>query len=279
LLVLSLGKLLGAVTAGAELTAGSALVVVECRSLRFALLTDKVIDIQSIAQDVVQSAEQGEEFDGYLIGQSGTLVGLLNLERLITEQRMHSYRQYLVRNPALGRQDKSHSVSGVKRRFLSFMIGREYCGIPLESVQRVEESSVLTELPRTGYKVLNDDEAGRGLSENSLSGVVQIQGKIVPVIDLRYEFGLSAASGHTEQQGSTSQQARVASLNSVFLVVSVDDNSYAMRVDAVERVVSIAQEAIEPVQHASSDFIESVGRLDGRLISLLSLEPLKQGAT
>ena len=224
------------------------MVVVSCRGLRFGLLTDSIVGIQSFDKETLQSVEHGaadsdkDEIAGYLIGQGETMVALLRLEQFISEQRMRHYRQFLVKHQ--GDADTAATKAPrVKRRFLSFRVGREYCAIALESVQRVQECSAPV-----------------------VSGVVQIAGQIVPVIDLRLEGG------------SASQAGAVAGpiKDAVFLVVRHDGDNFALLVDKVERVVEIALEDIAPEQSSNLDFIASVGRLDERLISILSLAPLKQ---
>jgi chemotaxis signal transduction protein len=46
----------------------------------------------------------------------------------------------------------------------------------------------------------------------------------------------------------------------------------------VDRVIEIAERDISPVRTGENDYLTEVGRLNGELISLLSLEPLSRAA-
>lgn len=49
-------------------------------------------------------------------------------------------------------------------------------------------------------------------------------------------------------------------------------------VDRIERVIEIEERNITPVRSHNSDYLNEVGKLDGELISLLTLEPLTLAA-
>jgi purine-binding chemotaxis protein CheW len=245
LLGLSLSVLLGARTP----TPQSVMVVVESRGMRFALLTEKVLGIESFTQDAVQPAEQGQEVEGYLIGQGGAMLGLLRLDGVISEARMAAYRRYLVKNHLETVLEKTTEVRRATRRLLTFRLGREHCAMPLEWVDRVEEGRQQTRVPE---------------GDSVLAGVVQIQGEVAPLVDLRLETGLQA-------QGPSGQDP-------VYLVVRIDGSRWALLVDRVDHVVELPETDIEPVHSSSSDYIAAVARLNGRLLSIITLEPLRQAA-
>lgn len=243
LLALSLGLMLG----GRGLAPQPVMVVVESRGMRFALLAERVVGIERFPEGSVQAAEQASEVEGYLIGDGETMVGLLRLDGLISDERFAAYSNYLVKNRLENMMENTADAALATKRMLTFQLGREHCAMPLEWVERVEEYHDETGVP-------GGDEAG-------LSGVVQIQGEVAPVVDLRREMGL--ADG--KQAGA-------------FLVVRLDGGIWALTVDRVERVVEIRETEIEPVKSAATDYIGAVGRVNGKLLSILTLEPLKLAA-
>lgn len=243
LLGLSLGMLLG----GRDGAAQPVMVVVESRGMRFGLLTEKVIGIERFKEGSIQTAEQGMEVEGYLIGKGEIMVGLLRLNSLISEARFTAYSNYLVKNRLGNIMEKTEVGRQATQRMLTFQLGLERCAMPLEWVERVEEYHEKTGVP-------GGDDAG-------LSGVVQIQGEVAPVVDLRREMGFPCTTDAA-----------------AFLVVRLDGGIWALSVDRVERVVEIRVADIEQVKCVTTDYIGSVGRVNGKLISILTLEPLKKAA-
>lgn len=243
LLGLSLCLLLGARGDAAQ----PVMVVVESRGMRIALLVEKVIGIERFEEGSVQTAESGGEVEGYLIGNGETMVGLLRLTGLISDERFAAYSNYLVKNRLENMMEKTADERQATKRMLTFQLGQERCAMPLEWVERVEEYHDETNVPGGG-------DAG-------LSGVVQIQGEVAPVVDLRREMGFASPADA-----------------GAFLVVRLDGGIWALTVDRVERVVEMREADIEPVKSAASDYIGAVGRVNGKLLSILTLEPLKLAA-
>ncbi|MFZ4503223.1 MAG: chemotaxis protein CheW [Methylovulum sp.] len=238
LLVLSLGRLLGHSLASVELQ----MVVVEVQGMKLALLVDKVLGIERFSKDALQIAELGLELEGYLINKQGKMAGLLCLEGLITRQRLEQYCQFIVQNHTEAKLDRT----ATKQRLLSFFVGSEYCALPLHIIERVEEYREYTDVPG-------------GSAE--LSGVVQVQGAVTPVVDLRRIMGLSTQTAAT-----------------AFLVVRLSDGVLAVMVDRIGQVLELPDTDIEAVKHASTEYITAVGRLNGKLLSILTLEPLNLAA-
>ena len=96
--------------------------------------------------------------------------------------------------------------------------------------------------------------------DKSLSGVIQIKGEIAPVIDLRSMLGVKAIE------------------TSSYVVVRVDNEPWALIVDRIERVIDIEEANITPVRNQQNDYLNEVGKLDGELISLITLAPLTLAA-
>ena len=96
--------------------------------------------------------------------------------------------------------------------------------------------------------------------DESLTGVIQIKGEIAPILDLRSILSITPLE------------------TSSYVVVRVDGAPWALIVDKIDRVIEIPEKDITAVRTQQSDYLTEVGRLDGELISLLSLEPLASSA-
>jgi purine-binding chemotaxis protein CheW len=136
-------------------------------------------------------------------------------------------------------------ASPATRRMLSFRLGTERCAFPLLWVDRVEAYSPGVNLP-------DGDEF--------LAGVIQVKGEIAPVIDLRRLLGVTAIE------------------TSSYVIVRVEKEAWALMVDRIERVIDLQESDITPVRNQQNDYMNEVGKLDGELISLLSLMPLTLAA-
>lgn len=97
-------------------------------------------------------------------------------------------------------------------------------------------------------------------SPPEVEGVINLRGKIIPVIDLRRRFGFEGKDKSTESR---------------IVVVEVRGKVVGFIVDRVHEVLRIERAIVEPapemVCSIDSDFIEGVGKLEDRLLILLDL--------
>lgn len=127
-----------------------------------------------------------------------------------------------------------------------FRLGETEFGVPVEQVRRIERLMPVTRVPR---------------APRFLEGVVNIQGDIVPVVDLKKRFDLAA--------GPYDDKARI-------VVVSLGDQVAGMMVDAVREILWLPVSQIESPPAMVADingvYLTGVGRLADRLIILLNLD-------
>ena len=101
------------------------------------------------------------------------------------------------------------------------------------------------------------------LSLDFVKGVVNLRGKVVPVVDLKKKFSINFQENQKEVR---------------FIVVEIEKKIIGFQVDKVKEVISIPLNSIDPtpsiVSGISQNYIEGVGRIDGRLIILLNIEKL-----
>ena len=98
-----------------------------------------------------------------------------------------------------------------------------------------------------------------------ITGVVNLRGQVMAVIDLAKQFGLGS-------QAELSKTARI-------VVVEIRGETIGLLVDEVPEVLRIAQDDIEPTPDilqtaVSKHYVKGVGKLGERLVMLLDLEKI-----
>lgn len=142
-----------------------------------------------------------------------------------------------------------------QEQLVVFEVGDESFGIDISIVQEIIRLQPITEVPKAPMYV---------------KGVINLRGKVIPVIDLRERFGFSI--------GEETKATRI-------VVVNVLGNTVGMIVDAVSEVLRLATDSIEPpstiVESVGSQYLKGIGKLEERLIILLDLDKLlvEMGAT
>ena len=133
-------------------------------------------------------------------------------------------------------------------QLVSFVVGTEEFAISILSVQEINRMMQITRVPQ---------------SPPFIEGVINLRGKIIPVMDLRKRFGLGKLEDHSD--------ARI-------VVVEVKGRVIGFTVDRVNEVLRLRADIVEPpptmVCSIDSDFVKGVGKLDDRLLILLDLERL-----
>jgi purine-binding chemotaxis protein CheW len=125
-----------------------------------------------------------------------------------------------------------------------FLAGEEY-GVDVRLVQEIIRLAEITQVPRAPQFV---------------KGVINLRGRIVPVIDLKRKLGL----GEVEP----TRQSRI-------VVVKVRDRLMGLLVDGASQVLkvplSVIEAAPEEVVEIDASYIRGVAKLETRLIILLDL--------
>lgn len=131
-------------------------------------------------------------------------------------------------------------------QYVVFNIGKELYGVGIDFVREIVRVPDITEVP---------DAPG------FLQGVINLRGRIVPVIDLRKRLRLDGSE--------LSRSSRV-------LVTDNSGSLLGLLVDSVAEVLKIQSGSVErPPEMVSAvgvEYIAGVAKLDGRLIILLDLD-------
>ena len=140
--------------------------------------------------------------------------------------------------------DKPSQLRGGK--FLSFFLGGEEFGIEILKVQEIMGLLPITRVPQT---------------QRYLKGVINLRGKVIPVIDLRMKFGMPAVESTNE---------------TCIVVVHVHTVEVGVIVDKVSEVINIPDQDIEPAPSFgaaySTDYILGIGKTQSRVIILLNID-------
>ncbi len=133
-------------------------------------------------------------------------------------------------------------------QLVGFKIGEEEFAVDILRVQEIIKMIMMTKVPNTPEYV---------------KGVINLRGRIIPVIDLRKRLGL---------------KEKEADQNSRIIVVEIEENTIGFIVDEVSEVLRIPQSIIEPppsmVGDVNANFITAVAKLENRLLILLDLEKI-----
>lgn len=145
------------------------------------------------------------------------------------------------------------SADGNHDKFLTFCLGQEEYGLPILSVREIIGLVDVTPLPQ---------------SPPSIKGVINLRGKIIPVMELRARFGMPSVSDTPE---------------TCILVVEVTGQDGAtgpfqlgVIVDTVREVLDIDRASIEPPPNCGSSTsslpIQGMGKVKDKVVILLSAD-------
>ena len=137
-----------------------------------------------------------------------------------------------------------HVVDGGK--FLTFFLANEEYGIEILKVQEIIGMLSITAVPRT---------------PSFVRGVVNLRGKVIPIIDLRLKFGMPA-SKQTEETCIIVVQARGVEIGIV--------------VDRVSEVLDIAADAIDATPafgaEVDTEYLLGIAKAEGQVRLLLDID-------
>jgi len=153
-------------------------------------------------------------------------------------------------------EDHAGGTAQLGGKYMTFQLAREVYGLEILAVREIIGLMEITRMPRT---------------PEFIRGVINLRGKVIPVVDLRIKFGMSAVEA-TEQ--------------TVIIVVQCQVDGRAltmgMLVDLVLEVVTIEAAQIEPPPDLGSatiegQFIRGVGKTTHGVAFLLDTARILTG--
>lgn len=136
-------------------------------------------------------------------------------------------------------------------QLVTFKVSDEEYGVDILSVQEIIRHTGITRVPN---------------APSFVEGILNLRGKVIPIIDLRKRFGLP-----TKQPD---EQTRI-------VVFSLASGVIGCQVDSVSEVLRLPSTMVDPppavVAGVDSTYILGVGRLSGRLLILLDFNQVLTG--
>jgi len=126
------------------------------------------------------------------------------------------------------------------RRLVVFTVGDEEYALPIGAVQEI---------------IRYTEPRSVASSVGWIRGVISLRGKIVPVFDLAARLGQPLVVGGDDHR---------------IVIVEAAADMAGLIVDAVQEVLTVDDEQLEPLPSDHGDAIEAIAKIDDRLIVLLN---------
>ncbi|HUN85886.1 MAG TPA: chemotaxis protein CheW [Terracidiphilus sp.] len=136
------------------------------------------------------------------------------------------------------------------RQYLTFKLGNEIFATDVAKVREVLDLTTITAIPRT---------------PPFMSGVINLRGSVVPVVDLRLCFEMSKT-----------ESTRKTCIVVVEVVLDDEATVIGALADSVEEVIDLEPDQIQPAPrigtHIHTDFIKGMGKRDTQFIMILDID-------
>lgn len=136
---------------------------------------------------------------------------------------------------------------GANNKYLLFHLGQEEFGIPILRVKEIIGMLQITQVPKTAHYI---------------KGVINLRGKIIPVMDLRLKFGQS-------------ERAYDARTCLVVVEIKEQNKTIAIAIDSVSEVATIQKNDIETPSSLTSldtQSLQGVAKIKDRVVLLLDID-------
>lgn len=147
----------------------------------------------------------------------------------------------------MDKQDLKRNIS-----YLSFHLGDEIFALNVSKVHKILEMIPVTEVPHT---------------PDYMKGVINLRGKVLPVIDTRIKFGMPP----TETTKKTCLLVTEATIEEEEVMV-------CLLVDSVQAVLKLTDEEILPPpaigSKYQSDFMSGMARINDKFIMVLDIDKI-----
>ena len=133
-------------------------------------------------------------------------------------------------------------------KYLTFQLGQENYAIPILKIKEIIGMMAITQVPRL---------------PEFMKGVINLRGKIIPVIDLRLKFGL--------EEKDYNERTSI-------IVMELGNTTSGMVVDTVDEVIDIEPSDIEPPPQYGNDidqaFLSGMGKIGENVVMLLNVDKI-----
>lgn len=130
-------------------------------------------------------------------------------------------------------------------QYLTFGLGNQSYAVPIGAVREIIQVCEITTVPKT---------------PSFVEGVINLRGKIIPVVDLKMKLGMSRAA---------------ATRQTCIIVIEAESGQVGIIVDQVNEVVDLEASQIEPSLSIGDDdslgFLMGLGKLPDRVLILVDI--------
>jgi purine-binding chemotaxis protein CheW len=143
-------------------------------------------------------------------------------------------------------------IQAAARQVLTFCLGAETYGVDILRVQEIRGWSAVTRIPKSPSHVL---------------GVLNLRGSIVPIVDLRVQFGLE-----------TAEFTPLTVIIVLYVMTGAGRSEFGLVVDSVSDVVDISVDDLKDAPklggELNADFIQCLATVSDRMLILLDVDAL-----
>lgn len=143
--------------------------------------------------------------------------------------------------------EKDHQIDTQKDQYLIFSLGSEFYGIDIKNVTEITGIQKITPVPEL---------------QNYVKGIINLRGKIIPVIDVRIRFGMEEVPYNDR---------------TCVVIAEVAEHSVGLLVDSVSEVLSLKDsEIVSPPEFGqdTNKFISGIGKSGNEVKLLIDCEKL-----
>jgi len=137
--------------------------------------------------------------------------------------------------------------SAVANKYVIFKLENEFYGVGIDHVETIEKMMDITRVPK---------------AEAYVKGVINLRGDIVPVVDLRERFNLSAADSFADKR---------------IIINRIDEMMIGFIVDSASEVKDIANEDIDIIivaDNFNEGFVRGIAKDTDRVIIILDVHKI-----
>src|SRR4030042_231922 len=134
----------------------------------------------------------------------------------------------------------------LEKELVLFELGKEIYGVDISVVYEIIRMQPITRVPKAPCFV---------------EGVINLRGKVIPIVDMRKRFGLPKAEQNKDNR---------------IMVLESGGQNIGVIIDAVTEVLRIPSDSVEPpssiVVSAASDYLLGIAKHDKTMIILLDMD-------
>lgn len=147
-----------------------------------------------------------------------------------------------------GEADRDSTASASISQVVSFRLANEEYGLDIMTVQEIILMGNITEIPEVPAFI---------------RGLINLRGKVIPIVDLRKRFGLEA--------GEATEHTRI-------IVVNANGSTFGIVVDGVSEVLRIEAEKIDPpptgLLGLEQAYIKGLVKMGDKIMILLNIDSI-----